>query len=250
MPYFLLFERRIFSRAAAIHCCSNKELRELPRRMLRARPFIVPQPIRSGLLELQPDFDELRRRCPNLRDDQKVILYLGRISAIKRLEVLVEAFVRLSAEFPDWHLMVAGPHEDTALVRGLERRIEAAGLANRFTMPGMVLDELKAACLSRADVFAQPSAHENFGLSLAEALLFELPCVTSNGVALSEDVAETGAGIVCAPATDAFERGLREMLSSEDRRSACSRAAREVARRFSPARVAERLEAEYRSCMQ
>jgi glycosyltransferase involved in cell wall biosynthesis len=52
--------------------------------------------------------------------------------------------------------------------------------------------------LKRTTVFVQPSAHENFGASIAEALLFGKACIVSDGVGLSEDIALEKAGLVFA----------------------------------------------------
>ena len=96
--------------------------------------------------------------------------------------------VRLAPVFPGWHLILAGPYEDREILGRLQRRIQEAGLARRVSLPGLVTAGLKAACFNRAEIFAQPSLHENFGMSVAEALLLGVPCIVSDGVALAEDI--------------------------------------------------------------
>ncbi len=44
-PYFYLFERRAFNRAAAIHCTSSEELRQMAGLRLRPRKFVVPNAV-------------------------------------------------------------------------------------------------------------------------------------------------------------------------------------------------------------
>ncbi len=44
-PYFFLFERRAFDRAAAIHCTSREELRQMANLQLRPRKFVVPNAV-------------------------------------------------------------------------------------------------------------------------------------------------------------------------------------------------------------
>lgn len=248
-PYFELFERRVINRAAAIHCTSDKERREVAPLRLKTRPFIVPQPVATDLLELTPDDAELAKLCPKLRPEQHALTYLGRISHLKRLDLLVDAFLRVWKEYSDWHLIIAGPHEDQNIVSDLRRRIYQARADERVSLPGMVSGAAKAALLRRTRIFAQPSRHENFGISVAEALLFGAPCVLSNGVALAEDVAAAGAGIVCSQYPVSFAFGLRRMLADADLRRKCATAALGMAHEYWPERVAERLNVEYLTCL-
>lgn len=248
-PYFELFERRLLNRAAAIHCCSEKEREELAGMNLRARVIVSPNPVETDLCDVAPDWPGLARLCPEIAADEKIILYLGRITAIKNLPALLDAFVLIAGDFPGWRLVVAGPHENVELLALLRQRAAAAGLEGRVSFPGMVRGGLKAAMLTRAAVFAQPSLHENFGLSLAEAMTFGHPCVVSDGVALADDIARHRAGVKVASTAAALAAGLRELIGDKAALTAYSRAARECARHFSPEAVAEQLDEEYRRCL-
>ena len=116
-------------------------------------------------------------------------------------------------------------------------------------LPGTVLGEAKAALFSRADVFAQPSLHENFGASVAEALCYGIPCVVSNGVALAPDVAEAGAGLVCDSEAGSLADSLKRLMGDPDLRSQCGRKALELSRRYQPENVAAQLDHEYELCI-
>lgn len=250
IPYFELIERPVLNRAAAIHCTSRKEEQELAGVRLRPRTFIVPQPIANESAGIEPDLAGLRGRCRDLRwDGMKRIVYLGRISFIKSIDLLLEGFIRLAADFPDWTLILAGPPEDAAIFEALSRRAGEAGLTDRVAVPGMVRGPIKAALLSNADVFAQPSKHENFGISVAEALFFGVPCVVSSGVALAEDIREADAGGVFVSEPTAIAEALRPLLSDDGLRARQAAAAKALAREFDPSSVAEQLNAQYERCI-
>ena len=104
------------------------------------------------------------------------------------------------------------------IVEGLRDEAEQHGIATRVMLPGTVVGEAKAALYSRADIFAQPSLHENFGASVAEALMYGIPCVVSNGVALAPDVAEAGAGLICDSDSTALADSLARLMGDEDLR--------------------------------
>jgi glycosyltransferase involved in cell wall biosynthesis len=249
VPYFELIERRVFNRSAAVHCTSRKEQDELLPLRLLARTFVVPQPVESALADETPDHAELLRLCPRVADaSRRIITYVGRISFVKCVPVLLDAFIRLHREFDDWDLVLAGPHEDAEIAARLTRRIAEAGVGQRVCMPGMVRGAAKAALLRRASIFAQPSSHENFGISVAEALLIGLPCVVSSGVALAADITEADAGVVCESEVPAFQAALHALLADEPRRTRCGQAAAKLARNYRPDVVADRLHAQYEVC--
>lgn len=250
MPYFELIERPVLNRAAALHCTSRKEQDELAGVRLRPRTFIVPQPIANESAGVAPDLTGLRTLCCDLRwDGMKRIVYLGRISFIKSIDLLLEGFIRLAAEFQEWTLILAGPPEDAEIADALSRRARAAGLRDRVAVPGMVRGATKAALLSSADVFAQPSKHENFGISVAEALFFGVPCLVSDGVALAQDIREADAGGVFISEPAAIAAALRPLLMDDALRARQASAARTLARKFDPASVAEQLQREYERCL-
>lgn len=247
--YYAVFEKRTVQRADAIHCHSRKEEIEIEQLGLATRCFVVPHPVDPKLLEIESDFDRLHELCPDFTESHKVILYLGRLCWIKRTDLLLEAFIRLHAEFPDWRLLLAGPYEDTDVVGYLRRRIREERIESKVAMPGMVSGGVKTAALRRASVFAQPSSHESFGISVVEGMLFGLPLVLSEGIALSTDVEEAGAGLVAPCELDPYAAALRTMLADDTLRDGIAQRSRALAERFMPATVADSMDVEYRRCL-
>jgi glycosyltransferase involved in cell wall biosynthesis len=248
-PYFFLFERRVFNRAAAIHCTSNDELQQMAGLHLRARKFVVPNAV-SAAQPAAPSAERLKELCPTLRPEQKTVLYLGRITWIKKLDALLEAFIQIERTFPDWCLILAGTLEDSRIVERLRSSAAEAGISERLMMPGTVLGDAKTAMFNRADIFAQPSLHENFGASVAEALGYGIPCVVSSGVALAPDVLEAGAGLVCESTPAALAKCLQQLMGDQELRQKCGRQARQLAAKYQPENVAAQLDVEYQLCAQ
>ncbi len=251
--YFMLFERRAINHAAALHCASPKEYDELTPLALRPRKFIVPNPVQTELLSMAPDEAALLELCPGLRLDRPIVAYHGRIAFKKRVEIVLEGFARAAADFPDWQLVIAGPHEDEQIIASLRERIEAGDLERRVWLPGMVRGAAKSALLGRTQLYAFASSDENFGISVAEAMLFGLPCVVSAGVALAADIERAGAGMVVPGDADcfvdSFAGAMRAMMSDAEQRRRCGQAARDLARTYLPESVAAALDVEYRRCI-
>ncbi|MGB4058435.1 MAG: glycosyltransferase family 4 protein [Alphaproteobacteria bacterium] len=106
------------------------------------------------------------------RRDSKIILNIGRLTAQKDQETLIDAFAFLAKEFPDWILRIIGEGE---LEEKLKHQIGTLGLSARVILAGTTSDIEKE---YRAAAFlAVSSRYESFGLVTAEAMACGLPVV-------------------------------------------------------------------------
>jgi len=125
-------------------------------------------------------------------------------------------------------LVIAGDGEAN-YVAGLKRLADELGLADRVVWTGFVDGELKASAFAASQVFVLPSFSENFGIAAAEALMAGLPCVLGEGVALADEVAQAGAGVVTAPDPQAIARVFQELLGDDVRLAEMGQRARSLA---------------------
>jgi glycosyltransferase involved in cell wall biosynthesis len=102
------------------------------------------------------------------------LLYVGRVSREKNLELLADAYVRMRAERPDLSLTVVG---DGPYLEALKARLAGVPGA-RFT--GVLHGPDLAGVFASADLFVFPSLTDTFGNSVVEALASGLPCVVSD----------------------------------------------------------------------
>jgi glycosyltransferase involved in cell wall biosynthesis len=86
------------------------------------------------------------------------------------------------------------------------------GVAERIVYAGGVSDEVLTALYSTADVLAQPSRAEGFGLPVIEAMACALPVVVSDGGALPEVAGD--AGIVVPLGSEAAVERFAEALEA------------------------------------
>ncbi|MGB8227268.1 MAG: glycosyltransferase, partial [Sedimentisphaerales bacterium] len=234
---------------AAIHCCSIKESDEIQPLNIGTKIFILPNPVDDTLVGLEEKPGILQALCPGLRPHDKMLLYVGRITAIKQLQVLLKAFCSLHNKFKDVHLVLAGPLEDKELVKSLQSCIKDNQLGDKVHMPGMVQGPEKAALLRRATVFVQPSKHENFGLSVAEALLFGKISIVNDGVALANEIAHAEAGVKYSGGADELTAVLGKIIVDDDFRRKCEQNAKELANNFKPAFIVKKMKLFYETCI-
>jgi len=120
----------------------------------------------------------------------RTVLYLGRLHSLKGLEMLISAWAEIrgssaSGELLAWRLVIAGPDEQGTL-KALKAQVERLGVTESVTFAGSVYGEAKQRLLAEADLFVLPSRHENFGLTVVEALAAGVPMITTKGTPWSE----------------------------------------------------------------
>jgi glycosyltransferase involved in cell wall biosynthesis len=237
-----LFERENFRRAAAIHFTSEDERRHASAVMPVPAAMVVP--LGLNLAEYAGDARSLAEAFPQLAG-KRVVLFLGRLTHKKGLDVLIPAFARAAAGHPDVHLALAGPDAEGFRAK-VEQWIAEQKIGDRVSFLGMVEGEAKLAALRGAEVFALSSYGENFGVAVAEALASALPVVITDQVGIWRDVDQGGAGVVTRLDVEDFSNGLDKVLGDARTRNAMSAAARRLAEQaYGWPAVAEQLETEY-----
>lgn len=98
----------------------------------------------------------------------------------------MRAFVRAAAHLPDVQFVLAGSWKEDAV-----DRLRGEASAN-VSFTGFLPDPDLDALFRRAAVYVQPSRHEGFGLSLAEAMLAGCVPVVTDAGALPEVVGDVG----------------------------------------------------------
>lgn len=108
---------------------------------------------------------------PNLSRSE-VILTVGRLMEVKRIDLLIRAFARIAEKFPAAELHVYG---EGPLYASLKELIEQLDLGNRARLCGYTQDIGEV--YRRALAFCSASAAEGFPRALSEAMNSGLPCV-------------------------------------------------------------------------
>ncbi|MDB6040899.1 MAG: glycosyl transferase group 1 [Verrucomicrobiales bacterium] len=126
---------------------------------------------------------------------QEFWLFLARLHEKKGIDLLLQAFARISPQRPSLRLVIAGPDQG-CLKSKLEQLAARLKITDRIIWTGMLSGDLKWGAFYNAEVFILPSHQENFGIAVAEALACRVPVLISNKVNIWREIEQEGAGFV------------------------------------------------------
>jgi glycosyltransferase involved in cell wall biosynthesis len=239
-----LVEGPLLRSAAAVHFMTPLEQERAAELALSVRPVVLP----LGF-EFNSSADASAQPIPDLKlDGRKVVLYLARIHPIKCVDVLLRAFASMP-ERSSCVLLIAGDG-DPQLVSSLKRLGSELGLEGQVEWLGFASGARKRWLLSQASVFTLPSASENFGVAVIEAMNAGAPVVVTRGCGLSDFVSKSQAGVVTDGSVEALRSALSQLLCDERLRREMGEAGRRaVDRELSLDAFGARLENLYKSVL-
>jgi len=204
-----VFGDRILNDASHFIAVSNNEVDEFERMGVnRSRVTVIPNGINFEAFRELPETGLFRKK--HGLEDQKLVLFMGRIAPIKGLDFLVRAFAECNRD--DSVLVVAGP--DMGARSEVDAFIAERGLDKKIMFTGLLEGEDKLSAYVDADVTVSPSVYEVFGLVLFESILCGTPVIATHTCGSAESVSEQDFGRV-VPYGDvpALSEKINEMLN-------------------------------------
>jgi len=242
--YHYLLGGRMLRGARGLVATSEQEVEELasagmPREKIFLRRNGVEVP---AVLPERGKFRALHGISP----DAKLVLFLGRLSAKKSPDLLLEAFAKLPAPLAsnNTQLAFAGPDEGGMRSR-LSQMAERLGTAARVLFCGPLFDAAKWEAYRDADVFVLPSQNENFGNTAAEAAAAGTPAVVTEGCGIAPLLAGVAA-MVIPHNVNALSRALERVLTEPDLHAGLSAGCKQVTSRLGWEEPAQEMESLYR----
>lgn len=232
--------RALLSGATRVHYTADEEQRRAERALPWLPPgVVIPLGIDDDLFAVS-NGGEARWEGP--------AVVLARLDPKKGIDLAIRAFHQVADRAPGRRLVIAG--EGDAAHAGEFRALAARGPgAGRIDFAGWVSGDERVRLLGHASVFVLPSAQENFGLSMVEAMAAGTPVIVTDAVDLAGRVAGDHAGWVVSRSVEDVARALLEAFSNPaDCRTRGDRA-RRLAEAYRWHGVAGRLQALYAGLM-
>ncbi|HVP37571.1 MAG TPA: glycosyltransferase, partial [Candidatus Saccharimonadales bacterium] len=231
----------LLGRAARIVVTSEEALESSSAlRLHRGRCVVQPVGVDTGRLAETPRTRAVTAALRAARPGP-MVLFVGRMHAYKGLHVLVEAMRRA----PGTLVLVGGGWEED----GVRAHVREAGLADRVTFAGDVLEADLGGYYRAADVFVLPSVSraEFFGQVLVEAMACGLPVISTRlGTGTSSVNRDGVTGLEVPPGEPApLAAAITRLLEAPAERARLAAHGRVHAESFSPARMVAHTEALY-----
>lgn len=165
------FQKATLFNADCLHATAESEYQNIRNLGLKA-PVAV---IRNGVDMPEMDSEIFKGKSSS----EKQLLFLGRVHPTKGVDLLLKAWQRLEKEFPDWQLRIVGPDNGGYLKTMEQLRDELQLHRVVFSGPLYGVDKIKA--YQSADLYVLPTHTENFGITVAEALVNGIPAIVTKG---------------------------------------------------------------------
>ena len=165
------------------------------------------------------------------RAERPTLLYLGRLKAYKRIEVILDVLEAI----PDARLEIAGDGDHRA---SLETEIARRGLTDRVVLHGFVTEDDKAGLYGHAWVNLTASSAEGWCLTVMEAAACGTPSAALHVGGLGESIVDGETGILAGDSAELAER-VRSLVSDRAEVDRLGEAAKARARGFTWEHTAE-----------
>lgn len=152
---------------------SPKFERLLLKQKVRRPIHVIPNGIDLTRFQTTSQVGSLRNRL-QIPPEAPILLTVGRMDPEKRLEFIVDAFVKISKQIPNAQLVFAG---DGSARKDLEEKVNALDVKNKIHFLGMVNRNELPNIYHDANLFLSASTTEVHPISVIEAIASGLPLV-------------------------------------------------------------------------
>ncbi len=177
--------------------------------------------------------DEIREQF-KIKEDEKLILFVGNPFSRKGLDQLVRALPYIKNE--KFRLLVSGKDDPKPYIE-LSKKL---GLDNKIVYNIGLTSEIRK-IFAAADMFVFPTLYEPFGLVILEAMASGLPVITSEIAGAAELITNYKDGIILKNPENVDEIGkaLKYLFESDKRTGIIRNRAREKAENYTWERTAK-----------
>lgn len=191
--------------------------------------YVVSKSARDNLVERFPEIKDKTEVFYNIISKEQIIslskngkgfdddfdgiriLTVGRLCrekgqdlAIGALEKLIKAGYKVK-----WYCVGEGPsreyYEDIA---------KSKGVADNFVLLGATTNPY--AYMNECDIYVQPSRHEGYCITLAEARCFNNPIVTTDFSGAKEQIENNCTGIICDVCEDKISQSIQRLIDDKE----------------------------------
>lgn len=190
----------------------------------KCNAFYIPNPLSF--------FDE---RFSDL--EQKTVINIGRLTSDKRQDLLLDIWQKVSANHSDWKLQLVGKGE---LKEQLIQMIQEYNLQNSVEIINPIKN-VKDLFLN-SSIFAFTSKYEGFGMVLAEAMAYGVPCICFDIQSGPRDIIENNVDgfLIEDNNIENYKTKLELMITNNEKRKEMGKSAKQNIQKFLDTKIEEK----------
>ena len=183
-----------------------------------------------GLQPLKITSKEAAKKSLDLEPNKTYLVFIGRLTQIKRPDRLLEIARYLNSNYPDSQILIAGAGE---LLDPIKSKSESEGLPMTFLGWRNDIELL----LSAADIAILCSDNEGIPLTLIQASQAGLSIVSTDVGSVSDIVIDGVTGYLTKVSSEGLIQGIEALLENPELRHALGKAGEDRAREFFSSRT-------------
>jgi 1,2-diacylglycerol 3-alpha-glucosyltransferase len=154
----------------------SKSLRdELLESNIKKPVKVLPNSINLEKFKINATKEDLKKKM-GLKD-KKVIVYFGRVSKEKSIDILLDAFQLILKKIDDTRLLIVG---DGPTLNDLKKQARKLKIDSNIIFTGILKDKKLFETVATGDIFASASTSENQPMTFLEAMALGLPMVCAD----------------------------------------------------------------------
>lgn len=241
------FGNNILNDAAKVIALTKNEAKQyLQMGVDKSKICIVPNGLDLKEFEELPHKGAFKRKYL-ISNNERIILYLGRIDKIKGIDLLIGAFSDLINELDDIRLVIVGPESN--YLPTLTKQITDLGINDKILFTGPLYGRDKIEAYIDADVYVLPSRYETFPSTVLEACVCGTPVIITDRCGISDVIEAYKLGCVVGFDKEMLKCALFKFLSMDFKNTCFCNCAQIVKDIFGWSTVLMKVENLYKSVM-
>jgi N-acetyl-alpha-D-glucosaminyl L-malate synthase BshA len=208
---------------------------------------IIPNGIDLEEYKQLPIGNPFRKRL-DIKENEKIVLTIGRLEKIKGFQYLIKALPSIIQEVGSTKLVIAGP--DFNYGSKLKKLTEETNVQENVIFYGPINGKEKFEAFSAANIVAVPSLYEGFGMLLLEAMAAGKPLVATNTGAAPEIIKNGKNGILAGSGdVEDLAGKIIKLLSDDQLMYLIGQESRKTVEAFNWEKVSEQIHKLYIDCL-
>jgi len=168
---------KVLRNAATAIALTETELKQYKKMGIHENKIVIlPNGIDLTQYASLPQKGSFRKKY-GINNEEKIVLYVGRLHESKGIDLLLKTFPRILKEFPNCSLVLVGP--DDGYRNEAERIAKELKIENKVVFTGFISQNEKLAAFVDANVFVTPR-FSGFPVSFLESCACGTPIVTTD----------------------------------------------------------------------